>query len=148
MQEGCILSAMQNRFLPYLIGQRQPSIEHLLSGHGGIYRIRIRYGEAASFEERDYCIRFGRLRFEREDATDDADETYWANDLDDYFEGRCDDFSTFCRHPLPGTTTRLWDCFGMPYLNDDLVEKKHRYHFQRAAQGESLEDWVLNLYRE
>ena len=76
----------------------------------------------------------------------DAQEEYWANDLDDYFQGIADDFTTFCRSFPGGDNHEFWDCLGMPFLNDDLVAKKIRYHFQRAQRGETAQSFVSPLW--
>ncbi|MCA8961947.1 MAG: MBL fold metallo-hydrolase [Planctomycetes bacterium] len=146
-QEQRILAMLNERFLPYLIGRREPPIEHLLADVDECtYVVRVRYGNAAEWEDRDYEITFGDLRFTRESTGGTADEFYWANDLEDYLTGRCDDFSTFCRAPLPGTARRFWDALGMPFLNNDLVVAKMRFHFERAAEGRTPEEWVLPFY--
>jgi hypothetical protein len=146
-QRRMILECLEHRFLPHLIGARNPPVEHLLAAGGGRYRIRVRFGNAERSSDRDYVIGFERLRFEESDPEGEADERYWANDLEDVLEGRADEFSTFCRHPLGGSSQRLWRALGLPYLNNDLIEKKLRYHFERAARGEPLADWVLGFYR-
>ncbi len=134
-------------FLPWLIGHRDPPIEHLLSACGGEYRVRVRYGTSEHHQSRDWVISFERLAFAESLAHGEPQEDYWANDLEDYLDGRCDDFSTFCRTPL-ALSHLLWDCLGMPFLNDDLVARKLRFHFERAARGESVDDWVLGFYRD
>ncbi|MEM7167271.1 MAG: hypothetical protein AAF581_17555 [Planctomycetota bacterium] len=144
--EARLLPALNDRFLPWLIGRRQPPIEHLLSAYGGSYRIRILYTTSDAIEETDYIISFEHLRFQATDADDEAQEVYWAADLDDYFDGRCDDFSTFCRRPAGGDARHFWDCLGMPYLNNDLVAKKLRFHFERAHNGDSVDSFVLPLW--
>jgi hypothetical protein len=35
----------------------------------------------------------------------------------------------------------------MPYLNDDLVARKHAHHFRRAAAGRGSAKWVLAIWR-
>ncbi|MCZ6794834.1 MAG: MBL fold metallo-hydrolase [Planctomycetota bacterium] len=148
-QRQKILEALNGRFLPHLIGARQPPVEHLLAASGGEYLIRLRYGVETEPTDRDYRITFGRLRFEESPASRDRepDEFYWANDVDDFLEGRCDEFSTFCRRRLGGASQRFWTSLGLPFLNNDLVEKKLRLHFERAVRGETLADWVLSFYR-
>lgn len=145
--EGRLLEVLNGRFLPWMIGRRQPPVEHLLSHYGGTFRVRVRYGNAAAYEERDYVIGFEKLIFHAAPAEGEAHEVYWATDLEDYLEGRCDDFSTFCRRVPGGESRHLWDCLGMPYLNNDLVEKKLRLHFERARRGESVADWVLPFWQ-
>ena len=80
------------------------------------------------------------------DPAGDADEFYWANDLEDFLDGKLDEFSIFPRKPLAGKALRLWKCLGMPFLNQDLVKKKLRMHFERAAAGLANESWVLPFY--
>ena len=146
-QEQRILDRLNHWFLPYLVGRREPPVEHLLADNDeSTYVVRVRYGNGSRWEDRDYQISFLDLRFTREETGGDADEFYWANDLDDYFDGACDDFSTFCRAPLGGAARRFWDTLGMPYLNNDLTEKKLRFHFQRARDGFSPAEWVLPFY--
>ncbi len=147
-QAVAILNCLNQRFLPHLTGARRPPVEHLLGENGGQYRVRVRYGTTTDHRDADYAITFERLRFEESAAEGEPDEHYWANDLEDFLEGRCDEFSTFCRRPLPAKAQRLWLTLGLPYLNNDLVEKKLRYHFERARRGESLEKWVLQFYGE
>lgn len=147
-QRRAVLDVLNQRFLPHLIGSRSPPLEHLLGSQRGEYRIRVRYGTTRDHEDRDYRLTFDRVRFEEALAMERSpDEFYWANDLEDFLEGRCDEFSTFCRKPLGSPAQRLWNCLGLPYLNNDLIERKLRFHFERAARGESLSEWVLSFYR-
>ena len=149
-QRQLILDVLNRRFVPWWIGSRNPPVEHVLSQCGGQYRVRVRYGTASAFKTEDYVASFRRLEFTPAPPTDDRDaiqEEYWGNDLEDYLDGRADDFSTFCRRPPGGSSTRVWDSLGMPYLNDDLVAKKMRIHFDRAAAGKSGGDWVLPIWR-
>lgn len=146
-QRRQILDVLNGRFLPHLIGSRSPPLEHLLGSGGGEYRIRVRYGTVREHEDRDYRLSFESVRFaETESGDRGPDEFYWANDIEDFLAGRCDEFSTFCRKPLGAPAQRLWNCLGLPYLNNDLIERKLRLHFGRAARGESLEEWVLAFY--
>ncbi len=148
-QRNRILEILNGRFLPWWVGARNPPVEHVLSQVGGEYRIRVRYGTTAEHAAEDYVASFQRLRFTPAPLTDDPEEIqeeYWGNDLEDYLDGRADDFSTFCRRPPGGSLTRVWDSLGMPYLNDDLVAKKMRFHFERAAAGKTGGDWVLPIW--
>ena len=107
----------------------------------------MRYGESSRCTDEDYRLTFHELRFTLTAAVaSEPQEAYWANDVDDFLAGRCDEFSTFCRLPLAASAQRFWRCLGLPYLNNDSTEKKLRLHFDRAARGESSEDWVLSFY--
>ena len=141
-----ILRYLQDRYLPYLIGHRFPAVEHRISAAEGQYRVRVRYGNSEKWIPRDYVIRFESLRFEEQPVAGDAQEEYWANDLDYYFQGLADDFSTFCRSFSGGSNHQYWDCLGMPFLNNDLVQRKIRHHFEQATAGKSAADHVLPLW--
>ena len=146
-QRRRIEKVLERRFLPHLIGSRSPPVEHLLGGTRGEYRIRVRFGDSESAEDRDWVLRFESLQFVEEAAAATPDEFYWANDLEDFLDGRCDEFSTFARKPLGGHQQRLWRTLGLPYLNNDLVERKLALHFERAAGGQTLEQWVLPYHQ-
>ena len=141
-QRARIAACLQERFLPWLIGARTPPLEHLLAAGKGEYRIRMRFGTSGSFEETDYLLSFARLSFHAVEASGKPDEAYWANDIEDVLDGKADEFSLCCREPLEARAQRLWRCLGLPYLNNDLIEKKLRLHFERAARGETVDSWA------
>ncbi len=147
-QRQRISDCLNHRFLPHLVGARNPPIEHLLAAGGGEYRIRIRFGHSTNHEEADFVCSFARLQFTAERPSCTPNEVYWANDLIDFLDGRCDEFSTFCRRPTGATAQRLWNCLGLPYLNNDIVEKKVRLHFERATEGGDAREWVLPFYND
>ena len=151
-QRGRIERLLNERFLPWLIGARNPPVEHLLGAGKGVYRIRVRFGSSGGHRDVDWVLRHANLRFEPESedvasAAGEPDEHYWANDIADLLDGRCDEFSTICRRPLGGTAQRLWTCLGLPYLNNDAIERKIRLHLERATRGETAADWVLGFHR-
>jgi hypothetical protein len=145
-QTSLILDLLNDRFLPHLTGMRRPPVEQILADHGGEYRIRIRFGNADEFAETDFVLSFGEFRFVPTPAAEDAAEIYWANDLEDFYAGRADEFSLFPRKPIPAPAQRLWLCLGMPYLNNDLVRRKFELHFTRAARGGTNREWALGAY--
>ncbi len=141
-QKAKILSLLNDRFLPYLAYHREEPLKQLLAGRGP-YRIRIRFGTSRDFEERDFAASFKDLRFVETSAEGQPQEMYWANDLDDFLSGRQDQFSTTLHRFFEHTTIRLWTMMGLPFLNNDLVYAKMRFHFERASRGETVNDWAL-----
>jgi hypothetical protein len=137
---------LNHRFLPHLAGARRPPVEQILSEHNGEYRVRIRFGNGAAFDEGDFLLSFRDFRFVTAMPEGEAAEAYWANDLDDILDGTADEFSLFPRKPIGAPNQRLWNCLGMPYLNQDLIRKKLRLHFERAARKETNRDWALPFY--
>ena len=146
-QRGRILALLNDRFLPYLHGLRQPPVLHLLATHGGSYRVRVHHGSTEGDPAWDYVLGFGEPRFvEAVPSEEPAQEAYWANDLEDFLDGRCDEFSPFCRQQFPVEQMRLWACLATPLLHSDLVIKKVSLHFERASEGLCPGSWVMEMY--
>jgi hypothetical protein len=149
LQRTRILALLNERFLPYLHGIRLPPVLHLLADSGGTYRIRIHYGQAEDDNAKDYVLGFSECRFIEETASQEPEqEAYWANDLEDFLDGRCDEFSIFCRKQFPVEQMRLWSCLSTPLLNSDLVLKRIGLHFERARSGLTPGSYVLERYLE
>jgi hypothetical protein len=141
-QLSLIKAALDRRLLPLLESLAHTGLLSTLLG-AGPHRIRILFAEGPP---REFRLGFDTMRFTEVEPTDDPDEVYWANDLEDFLDGRCDEFSRYCRRPPGGRTQRLWRCLGLPFLNHDLVARKHRFHFERTARGETNRDWVLPFH--
>ena len=146
-QRARIEALLNHRFVPFLHGGRQPPFLHLLSGYGGSYCVRVHFGDTAESGAVDYVLGFASRDFIPQPPSDELpQETYWANDLDDFLDGRCDEFSTFCRQAFPEQEIRLQMCLATPLLNSDLVQKRVRLHFERARQGKTPGSYVLPLF--
>jgi hypothetical protein len=145
-QHARIHALLNTRFIAYLHGMRRPAVLHLLASLGGTYRIRVFFGSTLD-DAVDYTLGFGSTGFVA-GSPDEAEvhEAYWANDLDDFLDGRCDEFSTSCRTQFPTESMRLWSFLATPMLNSALVYKRVAHHFARAAAGDSPGDWVLPLH--
>ena len=134
-------------FLPYLHGLGQPPVLHLLSQCEDGYRVRVHYGTTLDAHARDYVLGYATRGFVEVDPTEaEPHEAYWANDLEDFVDGRCDEFSTFCRTQFDTPHMQLWACLATPLLNSDLVYRRVELHFQRAIQGLTPGSYVLPLY--
>jgi hypothetical protein len=145
-QSARILAALNQRFLPHLHGLRSPPVLHLLADHGGQYRVQVHFGGALGDESRDFVLGFGGRDFVLQESDgSEPQEAYWANDLEDFLDGRCDEFSTFGRQQFPVSAMRLWESLATPLLNSDLLAKRVQLHFERAAAGLSPGAWVREL---
>lgn len=147
-QERRLLDLLNGRFLPYLHGARTPPVHHLLAGFEGAYRIRLHFGSRVDERVVDAVLSFEEPTFVLAAVEGEAQEAYWANDLEDFLDGRCDEFSDFCRTPLPRAENRLWACLAMPLLNADLLRRRTRLHFERARAGETADSFVRDLYAD
>ncbi|NCG17933.1 MAG: hypothetical protein GWP91_02845 [Rhodobacterales bacterium] len=146
-QRERILALLNERFLPFLHGLGRPPVLHLLASYEGTYRVRVFFGSQATATALDYVLSFhGRGFVEVEAGETEAQEAYWANDLTDFLDGRCDEFSPFCRTQFPVEEVRLWACLATPLLNSDLVAKRVGLHFERAQNGDTPGSYVLKLY--
>jgi hypothetical protein len=63
-----------------------------------------------------------------------TDEEYWFLDILDFLDGKLEMYSSFWHALDPKKIYRLWTCLGANFMNNDLVEKKYRYHFARAKK--------------
>jgi len=142
-----ILELLNGSFLPYLHGLRQPPVLHLLANHGGRYRVRVHYGHTVEGPAWDYVLSYGASGFEETSASSQlVQEAYWGNDLEDFLDGRCDEFTPFCRQQFPVEEMRLWVCLATPLLHSALVLKKVNLHFERARKGLCPGSWVMEMY--
>jgi hypothetical protein len=155
LQKQRILHILNNRFVPHMAYHREEPLKALLLARGS-YTIRILYGTSSSHRPEDYTIRFADMKFselKEQDKHEESarrsktkpDEIYWANDLDDFLNGRQDQFSTTLHNFFEGTAIRLWTMLGLPFLNNDLIEAKVGFHFERAASGHTVNDWIEQI---
>lgn len=147
-QEKLVLGLLQDRFLPYWLSHAEHPLKNaMLSKTNRAYVVAVRFGNAQNFSTRYFRFALGSARFEVSDRVGDVvDEDYWANDLQDFFEGRQELYSNFLAALDPQKTYLLWTCLGTNFLNNDVVERKHRLHFDRARKGLEAGSWVLPAY--
>jgi hypothetical protein len=152
-QRTVMLDLLNGRYRPALAADLEEPLKKIIrEAKGHTYVIEIKYGTAEDFQSIRYGIGFEDLDFveldeERQKTTEPA-ESYWANDLEDHLTGTQDMFSTTLHTFEEGRNIRLWNWLGLPFLNSDLIMKKMAVHFERAARGETVADWVLPLAAE
>lgn len=149
-QKNIILDLINNRFFPYALANLEmPLKDIILSNPEKKYAIKVRYGTKENFENIYYVYDFWKCNFQEETIKNDFfNEDYWANDLEDFYNGTQELYSNFL-HKLDATKGyRLWTYLGTNFLNNDLVYKKFDFHFQKAQNKESINDYVLNFYKQ
>lgn len=147
-EEFRILRIINERFLPYQLSNLEDPLKAAIVANADRrYCIEIRFGTKANYESRFYSFGFGDFAFQNSESHH-SDEVYWANDLIDFLEGRQDVFTTTIHTFFEGKKYRLWSFLGMPFYNSDLVYNKIKFHFERAAAGRTVKDWVLETVRE
>jgi len=136
---------LHERYRFFLTGDLEEPFQSLLRNkRNGMYVVEIRYGDSKEFRSTYYAIGYATVSMEKHaNAPDDVDEIYWANDLEDFIDGRQDQFSTTLHTFFPEKSIRLWTMLGIPFLNSDIVYRKLEFHFQRALAGKSASEWVL-----
>ena len=146
-QRTIILDLINHRFLPYQLASLADPLKALVAAKANHrYCIEIRYGTAEQYTKRYYSYGFEDFQFvESEQFKGNVDENYWANDIEDFYNGSQDLFSNSLNIFPPEKALRFWAMLGMPFINSDLVYRKIEYHFERAARGETIGDWVRDL---
>ena len=149
-QKKIIENILQNRFFPFHIIHPEDSLKDAIHAKKNKkYVIEILFGTAENSESCFYSLGLSDFKFsESVSAPDTVDESYWANDLEDYISGKQDMFSTTFHTFKEGTTIRLWTSLGFPYLNSDLVHRKINFHFNRACENKSVNDWFFEASRK
>ena len=88
------------------------------------------------------------MKFEKENLKNDFfNEDYWANDLEDFYNWTQELYSNFLHKLDENKGYRLWTYLGSNFLNNDLLYKKFDFHFNRAKNKESINEYVLNFYK-
>lgn len=154
-QKERFLSLLNHRYLPALACDIEEPLKKILTmSPGRTYCIEIRYGTGDNHTKEVYGIGFGDFAFRELSAEEMKTggivpgESYWANDLEDHLDGSQDMFSTTLHTFEESRAIRLWNWLGLPFLNSDLIYRKMELHFERAARGETVADWVLPVVRE
>lgn len=148
-QKEKILDIINNRFFPYALANLEiPLKDAIIESPEKKYNIKVRYGTKENFEDIYYSFDFWKLKFETEKSENDYfNEDYWANDLEDFCNGKQELYSNFLHKLDENKTYRLWTFLGANFLNNDIVYKKYDFHFFRAKNKKSINDYVLNFYK-
>ncbi len=152
-QKAMILDLLNHRYRPALAADLEEPLKKIIrEAAQQVYVIEVRYGTAGDYQSVWYGIGFADLAFrelnDAEKGCTEPAETYWANDLEDHLCGRQDMFSTTLHTFEEGRSIRLWNWLGLPFLNSDLIVNKMALHFERAASGKTVADWVLPVASE
>jgi len=148
-QKEIILDIINNRFFPYALANLEmPLKDIILESPEKKYSIKVRYWTKENFETIYYVFDFGKLKFEKENLENDYfNEDYWANDLHDFYNWTQELYSNFLHKLDENKGYRLWTYLGSNFLNNDLLYKKFDFHFNRAKNKESINEYVLNFYK-
>ncbi|GIX42068.1 MAG: hypothetical protein KatS3mg129_1801 [Leptospiraceae bacterium] len=112
------------------------------------YCIEIRYGTKENYKTTYYYLHFLHYGFRETDKNIIKPwEIYWANDLEDYYYGRLDQFSSILLDLTTFRSFYFWTMLGIPYLNNDIVKNKLTFHFKRALENLSVDDYVLPVLK-
>ncbi|MCS7205380.1 MAG: hypothetical protein NZ853_06765 [Leptospiraceae bacterium] len=140
-----LIEKLLDRLYIYLTTQPEIPIVKLLKEN---YTIKILYGTSSKFYDKNYSIDFEHFKFYPNPHPQKIFETYWANDLEDYYFGRLDQFSSVLLDLSKFETFYLWTMMGIPFLNNDIVYNKIEFHFERAIKGLTPDDYVLPIIQK
>lgn len=143
-QEQKILTMLNSKFLPYRLANTEDNLKNaILQSKNKRYVVKVRYGTQEEHYERNYYFDFSRFDFQEEKGEHGAyNEDYWANDLEDFLEGKQELYSNFWHALNPQKTYRVWTCLGACFLNNDIIYKKYDFHFKRAQLEKDVNSFV------
>ncbi len=144
-----ILDVLNHRFLPYWSASPVASLrEALLKNKDGTYRISFSLADDTPspivFEFSLGSCGFQEVEYQ---AGMKFDEMYFFTDMLDFLDGKLELYSNFWHKLDPKKIYRLWTCLGANFMNHDILEKKYRYHFERAQSGFSSDDFVEGIIK-
>ncbi len=148
-QEKIILDSLNNRFLPYRLGNVEDNLKNvILRDENRKYTICIKYWTLENYESTYYKVSFENFIFETWESKNwHFDEEYWANDIEDFYDGKQELYSNFLHTLKENKVYRFWTSLWANFLNNDLVKKKFELHFSEAKNWKSPRDFVLPYYK-
>lgn len=147
-QKDVILNLLNTRFLPYRFALVEDNLKHaILESPSKSYVIEIKYGSMEKHEKVYYSYDFSRTGFEIVPIKNASyNESYWANDIDDFYQWKQELYSNFLHNLEEDKAYRLWTAIWACFINNDLVYKKFEHHFERASKWETAKSFVLPFY--
>lgn len=138
-----ILEYLNTRFLPYQIWRLDANLKNLALENDWKYIIRIKKWNnvLAYFVWELWSIWFKVLK----DIDWKYNETYFIEDLINFMDGKIELYSNFWQYLEYWTNIYLWECLWANYINNDIILKKFKYHFDLAKKGKSSEDFLRKL---
>lgn len=148
-QKHIIEDVLNNRFLPYRLWNTEDNLKNIiLRNENKKYTISIKFWTKENHKTTYYIIDFRQFRFEAwESKNAYFDEDYWANDIEDFYDGKQELYSNFLHTLKQNTAYRLWTSLWVNFLNNDLAKKKFELHFLRAVAWKNPREFVLNYYK-
>lgn len=111
-QDKLVLGLLNGRFLATKLADVDDNLKNLvLQSSDGTYRVLVRFGTSKSFVCKTYAWDFSKTGFVCEGLQEGKirfDEDYWANDLEDFFEGTQELYSNFLHKLDSDKGYRLW----------------------------------------
>ncbi len=113
------------------------------------YTIGILYGIKYKYNIKYYQLNFRNYGFVEINSAENLNvfEWYWANDIEDYYNGKLDLFSSVLLNLKNFKSFYFWTMMGIPFLNNDIVYNKMNFHFQNAFTNHKVEDFVLPVIK-
>ena len=135
-----ILELLLNRFYAYLTSNPQIPVIDLFKKQ---YSLKFLYGDSNHNKPIFYQLDFSYWNFRQRESLKEPYETYWLNDIEDFFNGRLDVFSSTLLNLKEYKTFYFWTMLGLPFLNNDIVYNKIKLHFDNAFANKKVEEYVL-----
>ena len=146
-----ILDYLNTRFLPYQMWRLDANLKNLALESNGKYIISLkRFVDWKSRILGYFIWELGNIGFRFVEKTNSKyNETYFIEDLINFIDGKIELYSNFWQYLEPGTNIYLWECLWANFINNDIVLKKFKKHFDLAKQGKKPEDFLekLNIFK-
>jgi len=140
---------LNNVFLPYQMWRLDANLKNLALENNWKYIIQLKSWENWEKKILGYFVwSLGWIWFEFISENQISyNETYFIEDLINFLEWKIELYSNFWSYLEPGTNIYLWECLWANFLNNEIVLKKFKNHFDLAKKWVEPRNFVLDIIK-
>jgi len=137
-----ILTYLKTVFYPYQHGRIDANLKNLALENNGKYVICLKW-------KKNYYFKWNLWNnwFYLDEQGTNYQEIYNLQDIVDFLDWKIELYSNFWSYLEPGTNIYLWECLGANFINNEIVFKKFKYHFDLAKTGKTPADIVREIIK-
>jgi len=135
-----VLNYLNTRFYHYQHGRIDANLKNLALENDGKYTICLIW-------DKKYFLTWelGSNWFSISDNEEDYQEIYYLQDIVDFIDWNIELYSNFWSYLEPWTNIYLWECLWANFINNDIVLRKFKKHFNLAKNWLTPSEFVRKI---
>ena len=135
-----VLNYLNTRFYHYQHGRIDANLKNLALENDGKYTICLIW-------DKKYFLTWelGSNWFSISDNEEDYQEIYYLQDIVDFIDWNIELYSNFWSYLEPWTNIYLWECLWTNFINNDIVLRKFKKHFNLAKNWLTPAEFVRKI---